>query len=95
MKLDNTKSKIYNICLSHINTVNSFVDDEGINRFERMVHKIEQWVNQEVIGSDEAWAVVVNNKTITRKPAGYRNLFRKEMRQKLLSPVTDLKVKEK
>ena len=41
------KSAIYNICLNHINTVNSFVDDDGNNSFETMVREIEEYVSHQ------------------------------------------------
>jgi len=41
------KSKIYNICLKHISTVNSFVYDDGINHFEPMVETLEKYLHSE------------------------------------------------
>ena len=78
------KSAIYNICLNHINTVNSFVDDDGNNSFETMVGEIEEYVShqrqeildqveREVIGEDEK---LVGDEVRNR----YRRLFENDER---------------
>lgn len=90
---DNTKNKIYNICLKNINSVNSFVDNEGNNYFETMVNQLTQYVIQEVIGLNEALGITINSKTIHKKNAAIRNLFRKDMRKIVLSPINELETK--
>jgi len=51
------KSKIYNICLKNISTVNSFVwgdENNSFNHFEIMVKELEQFIQDQIDKAYEA-----------------------------------------
>lgn len=80
------KNGIYNICLSHINTVNSFVDDDGNNHFEPMVKELNRYIREEIIGS-EPTEILVNGKRVSARGVWFRNILRREQRNRLSKPV--------
>lgn len=91
LPLDDTKNVIYNICLESIATVNSFIDDNGHNHFNSMVRHILKYIDEEIIGINEAVQICVNGKMIKSIGAYSRNKFRNEMRDKLRIPLSKFK----
>lgn len=86
LKKNVNKNNIYNICLSHINTVNSFVDDDGNNHFEIMVKELNKYIREEIIGS-EPTEILVNGKRVSARGVWFRNILRREQRNRLSKPV--------
>ena len=80
------KNNIYNICLGHINTVNSFVDDEGVNHFEIMVKDLNKYIREEIIGT-EPTSIMVNGKVVSARGVWFRNILRREQRNRLTNPI--------
>ena len=86
LKENSNKNGIYNICLSHINTVNSFVDDNGNNHFEPMIKELNKYIREEIIG-DEPTEIIVNGKRVSARGVWFRNILRKEQKNRLIKPI--------
>ena len=79
------KNQIYNICLSYINTVNSFVDNNGNNHFEPMVKELNRYIREEIIGT-EPTEIMVNGKRVSARGVWFRNILRREQLNRLTKP---------
>ncbi|MFA5036140.1 MAG: hypothetical protein WC479_03095 [Candidatus Izemoplasmatales bacterium] len=80
------KNGIYNICLGYINTVNSFVDDNGNNHFEPMIKELNRYIREEIIGT-EPTEIMVNGKRVSARGVWFRNILRREQINRLTKPV--------
>lgn len=93
LKENPQKNNIYNICLSHINTVNSFIDEDGTNHFELMIKDLNKYIREEVIGL-EPTEIMVNGKRISARGVWFRNTLRREQVNRLTRPYNYEKSKQ-